>query len=119
MSPKISGTQTYNLLDEHTEGAFYALQYVATVHGWHAHTWACKLPRGRTLFLFYATDAFGITQYFDYNTISDREGMTDRTLFFETMLETREAKARIQIGLERLDLGLDPVPFRVDAERLN
>lgn len=119
MTPEISGIMAHNLLDEHTEGAFYALQYTATHNGWAPHTWAQPLPHDRTRFIFYATDEGGLVRYFDHMTIENTENLTEQMMFFERQMEAQTVKARIQIGLTRLDVGLDPVPNRIDTDHLN
>jgi hypothetical protein len=115
----ISGLAVRNALDERTEGALYALQYEASENGWDPHVWAQKFKDGTTRFIFYATDSKGHTRYFDYATAQDTGNLAEKVIFFERMLETRKAEARVREGLTRLDAGLDPVRHRINTEKLD
>lgn len=105
-----------DVLDHHTDGGLYALQYEAEQNGWDSHIWVQKLGDGVTRFFFYATDWEGRTRYFDHASAKDTGDLGDKLLIYERMVEIKKAKARIRDGLARLDQGLDPVPHQIDTK---
>lgn len=99
-------------IDDATDGGLYALRYECETNGWTPNLWAQTpaegCPFGLTRVLFIGCDSVGRTVYFDTSLIRDQTGLGIKIKVSETTLAAARATRRIQEGLARIQLGLDP-----------
>ena len=110
-------------IDEATGGALYALRYECETNGWSPYLWtqtsAEGAPLGLTRMMFIGCDSEGQTKYFDTVLIRDTGKLAIKIKMAETVRAAARATKRIQEGLDRIDLGLDPQPYTDTVRELN
>lgn len=109
----------WTTLDDIAEGAMYSLRYECETNGWRPHVWAQEpsdgCPAGLTRLIFFGTDGIGKTVYWDTVLVRDTDQIATRIKLAETLQDAKRCVQRVNAGLDRADLGLDPTP-KVPAE---
>lgn len=110
-------------VDETTGGALYALRYECETNGWKPHLWSQTPAEGApdplTRLFFIGVDAIGKTTYFDTVLVRDPNHLAERIKLSEVTQEAARTAKRIQDGLDRMELGLDPYTISEEVRTMN